>query len=97
MAERPVLPLPIEWERQMNGEHPRTKIPCPSYAANVSLVGAHPHWLSAVVMFDGELVCWFAVATCDGVEVYRAEHRERDEACGACVVAMQRALDVRHP
>lgn len=96
MADRPVLPLPIVWERTNDGVDSRGRV-CPQFGCNVSVFGLGNHLLTGSILFDAELASWIAVATIDGFLVYQSEHRDRDEAAGACVVAMQRALDVRHP
>lgn len=86
----PVLPLPIDWKRDTLEV---------SYFAlfEVERGDAPPYRFLAKIVFSTELACWLTYVTLDGAMVYNSEHRERDEACGACVVAMQRALDVRHP
>lgn len=60
-------------------------------------IGRGTHQFFAKVVFGTENACWMTYVTLNGDLIYQSEHRERDEACGACVVAMQRALDVRHP
>ena len=86
----PVLPLPIDWRRDSLEV---------SYQATfeVERVDGPSYRFAAKVVFDVRLACWHGYVVLDGELVYQSEHRERDEACGACVVAMQRALDVRHP
>lgn len=87
---RPVLDLPVDWTRD--------SLEC-SYNAivYVETLTRGTHQFFAKVVFGTENACWRTYVTLNGDLVYQSEHRERDEACGACVVAMQRALDVRHP
>jgi len=81
-----VIPLPLEWQR--NGADP-------SYSARIRLEDGTE--LAATLHFNAQLVAWNAIVIYMGDAVYTAEHRERDEAAGACLVAMQRAIDIRHP
>lgn len=86
-----VLPLPVTWARE--GE---------TYVAEVGVPGpsgyvTDGYKLHAEIKYDSSLIAWLAYVSINAQLVYHSEHRERDEAAGACVVAMQRALDVRHP
>jgi hypothetical protein len=96
VADRYVLPLPIVWERTNDGVDPKGRT-CPQFGCTANILGDTNHLLSGIILFEADLASWIAYATIDGSLVYQSEHRDRDEAAGACVVAMQRALDVRHP
>ena len=93
---RPVLKLPVDWVRDTLDDG------TPSFFAICKVEGpagdlSKGFELVARVTFSLDLAAWSTFVSCNGMAVYSSEHRERDEACGACVVAMQRALDVRHP
>ena len=91
---RSVLPLPVEWRREGSAVEyeAHLEIACP-----IPRFPEHRYWFLAKVAFYDDLACWQAFVSLNGCIIYASEHREREEACGAAVVAMQRALDVRHP
>jgi len=49
------------------------------------------------VTFHEKLACWIGHVSLNGDCIAVLQHKERQESVDACISAMNRAIDIRHP